>query len=88
LAVLQTPAVNVLWPGSRKFGVGVMLADGFEMEGVGALVTGGAFTVVVGVGATVVGVTTVVGVGTVVVGLVEPIELERDFVVDDATTRE
>jgi hypothetical protein len=81
LAQLQTPAPKVHVPGARKFGLGAMLADGFEMEstGAGALVGGGLLIVVVVVGATVVGVTTVVGGGVVVVGLVEPIEFEREL---------
>jgi glutamate synthase domain-containing protein 3 len=69
-------------PAARKFGLGAMLADGFEIESAGAFVTGGVLMVVVGVGATVVGVTTVVG-GGVVVGP-EPSELERDVCVEVA----
>jgi hypothetical protein len=86
-AQLQTPEAKEQAPGARKFGLGAMLADGFEIESAGALVTG--LIVVVGVGATVVGVTTVVGGGVVVVGLAEPFEFEREWlVVDEATTRE
>jgi hypothetical protein len=68
-------------PGARKFGLGAMLAAGFDMESVGAggFETGGLLMVVVVVGATVVGVTTVVGGGVVVVGLVEPFWFEREF---------
>ena len=76
-AQLQTPEPNVHVPGARKFGLGAMLADGFEIDSAGALVTR-LFIVVVVVGATVVGVTTVVGGGVVVVGLVEPFEFERE----------
>ena len=79
LAQLQTPLAKLHAPVARKFGLGSMLAEGFETEGAGALMTGALFTVVVVVGATVVGVTTVVGVGVVVVGLVEPFEFERGF---------
>jgi hypothetical protein len=65
-------------PETRKFGLGAMLAEGFEIESVGDLVGGGLLIVVVVVGATVVGVTTVVGMVVVVVGL-EPWDVERDF---------
>jgi hypothetical protein len=86
LAQLQTPDAKLHVPGARKFGLGAMLADGFEIERGGAFVTGGLFTVVVVVGATVVGVTTVVGVGIVVVGLGEPFDVDRDFGVPDVAT--
>ena len=81
LAQLHTLEPNVQVPGARKFGLGAILAAGFEMESVGAggFVTGGLFSVVVVVGATVVGVTTVVGGGVVVVGFVEPFGFEREF---------
>jgi hypothetical protein len=91
LAQLQTPDANAHAPGARKFGLGVMLADGFEIEKVGALVTGAGalLIVVVVVGATVVGVTTVVGVEVVAVGFGEPCPVVRDFgVATNVTTRE
>jgi hypothetical protein len=91
LAQLQTPEPNEHAPGARKFGLGAMLAAGFEIER--TLVTGGLLIVVVVVGATVVGatvvgVTTVFG-GGVVVALGEPFDVDRGFTMDDtATTRE
>jgi hypothetical protein len=63
-----------------------MLADGFEIESAGDFATGGLLMVVVVVGATVVGVTTVVGGGVVVVGLLEPVELDRGFCVEEEDT--
>jgi hypothetical protein len=87
LAQVQTPLTNVHAPATRKFGLGAILADGFEIDSGGDFVTGGLLMVVVVVGATVVGVTTVVGGGVVVVGSVEPFESDRDFCVEvEATT--